>query len=104
MKLSLGVLHISLEGTDKLLEVTLKLLFLLEAVLEEAVRLQDHLFLLNIVLAVLVKFILKVLHAPGRPGHDLYTTSKLLHTFDKSRVMCPSCLDEPILLINGHPK
>jgi len=86
------------------LEVTLKLLFFFEAVLEETVRLQDHLFLLYVVLAVLVKFILKVLHAPGRPGHDLYTTSKLLHTFNESRIVCPSCLDEPILLINGHPK
>jgi hypothetical protein len=103
VELPLGVLDVSLEGPDKLLEVALKLLFFLEAVLEETVRLQDHLFLLYVVLAVLVKFILKVLHAPGRPGHDLYSTSKLLNTLDKSRVMCPGCLDEAILLINGHP-
>ena len=86
-----------------LLEVAFQPLFVLEAVLKETVRLQDHLFLLNVVLAVLVEFIFQVLHAPGRPGHDLYSTSKLLHTLDKSRIMCPSCLDESILLINGHP-
>ncbi len=63
------------------LEVALKLLFFLEAVLKETVRLQDHLFLLNVVLAMLVEFIFEVLHAAGRPGHDLYPTSELLHAF-----------------------